>query len=257
MCYIENGVYKGYELDLLYRFAKENEYKIVINSENINNISIGCKNITIKEGIYFSDPILKSSSVVVIRKDSKRNILPIIALYGNFTEKKNNIIEIPVEIPDGNIKTSSCILPELYYNDTILLNCSVNNITENEQSYFNGGEIKYGKTNNRIKILYATLDVNNILNANNLFSDESILKQSDTSNLFDSNKTKGFNRLFLKKKSSKTAIIILSNVIPSVITLIIIIPLMLLVLIRGIFLLIDAKENYLSKTTLRIKNEYP
>ena len=243
MCYMENGVYKGYEFDLLFRFAKEKGYEIIINSENINNVSIGCQNITNKEGIYFSEPILKSSSVLAVRKDSKRDILPLTALYGNFTGKNNNIIEIPVEIPDGNIKISSCILPEKFYNDTILLNCSINNITEIEQSYFNGTEIKYGKTNDRIKILHSTLDVNNILNANNLFLNENILKQSNTSNLLctifgnknitnntnstnwddPSNKKTVFNRFIPKKKSSNKVSTILAIVIQCVVALIAII----------------------------------
>ena len=243
MCYMENGVYKGYELDLLYRFAKEKGYELVINSENINNASIGCQNITNKEGIYFSDPILKSSSVLAVRKDSVRDLLPITTLYGNYTEKNNNIIEIPVEIPDGNIKISSCILPEKFYNDIILINCSISNVSEAEQSYFNGTEINYNKTNERIKILYSTLDFNNILNANNLFLNEKIINQTNTSNLFcqiygnknitnNTNSTDidvpsttktTFNRFIPKKKSNSNASTIVAIVIPCIVALIAII----------------------------------
>ena len=243
MCYMENGVYKGYELDLLYRFAKEKGYELVINSGNINNVSIGCQNITNKEGIYFSDPILKSSSLLAVRKDSVRDLLPITTLYGNYTEKNNNIIEIPVEIPDGNIKISSCILPEKFYNDTILINCSISNVSEAEQSYFNGTAINYDKTNERIKILYSTLDFNNILNANNLFLNENIINQTNTSNLFcqifgnknitnNTNSTDDdepsttkttFNRYIPKKKSNSNASTIVAIVIPCVVALIAII----------------------------------
>ena len=281
MCYKENGINKGYELDLLYRFAKEKGYELVINSENVNNnVSIGCQNITNKEGIYFSDPILNSSSVLAVRKDSKRDLLPITALYGNYTEKNNNIIEIPVEIPDGNIKIASCILPEKFYNDTILINCSINNITEEEQSYFNGTEIKYGKSNDRIKILYSTLDVNNILNANHLFSDETIIKQSNTSNLIcaifgnnitnntntntnstndgsTSNTKNSFNRFIPKKKSNNKASTIIAIVIPCVVALLAIIIVTSLVNRGATSAPIEIKGFRPSETALGIKNELP
>ena len=92
MSYFENGIYKGYELDLLYRFAKENNYNIQIiknmsENDNSNTVIIGCQNITDIEGYYFSNPILNSSSILVVRKDSKRNTLPLVVLNENYTTK--------------------------------------------------------------------------------------------------------------------------------------------------------------------------
>lgn len=89
-CYTENGKYKGYELELLYRFAKANNYTIPIIPwtrpfTGKNNVNIGCQNISSIEDRYFSNPILNTSSVLAVRKDSIRSELPIEVLNGNYT----------------------------------------------------------------------------------------------------------------------------------------------------------------------------
>ena len=183
MCYSENGVYKGYELDLLYQFAKENEYNIEINSEN-PDVYLGCKNIT--NNNYFSNPILNSSSVLAVRKDSIRKLIPIKVLDGNYVEE--NKIEIPVNV-SGKEKKSSCVFPNSFYNNTILINCSISDLSESEK--FNKEEIKYGNTNERIKLLYSSISAENLLKSNNIFSDNNLIKNSDTSNIIcpDKNNT--------------------------------------------------------------------
>ena len=184
MSYLENGIYKGYELDLLYRFAKENDYNIQIiknisENNNSNTVIIGCQNITDIDGYYFSNPILNSSSILAVRKDSKRDTLPLVALNENYTTKANNAIDIPVEISGVN-KTSSCIFPDLFYNDVIIINCTISNLSQNEGFK---GEIKHGDSKDRIQILYSTIRADNLIKANELFSDNITIIQSNLSNI--------------------------------------------------------------------------
>ena len=184
MSYLENGIYKGYELDLLYRFAKENDYNIQIiknisENNNSNTVIIGCQNITDIDGYYFSNPILNSSSILAVRKDSKRDTLPLVALNENYTTKANNAIDIPVEISGVN-KTSSCVFPDIFYNDVIIINCSISDLSQNEGFK---GEIKHGDSKDRIQILYSTIRADNLIKANELFSDNITIIQSNLSNI--------------------------------------------------------------------------
>ena len=57
-----------------------------------NTVIIGCQNITDIDGYFFSNPILNSSSILAVRKDSKRDTLPLVALNENYTTKANNAI---------------------------------------------------------------------------------------------------------------------------------------------------------------------
>ena len=200
MSYLENGIYKGYELDLLYRFAKENDYNIQIiknmkENDNSNTVIIGCQNITNIDGYYFSNPILNSSSILATRKDSKRNSLPLVVLNENYTTKANNAIDIPVEISGIN-KTSSCVFPEIFYNDVITINCSISDLSEIGEFK---GEIKHGDSKDRIKILYSTIRADNLMKANELFSESIITFPNDTNS---DNGNEEFKHLVKFKKSN-------------------------------------------------------
>ena len=214
MCYYENGEYKGYELDLLYRFANKSGYNLIINSDDSSSegkVSIGCQNIT-SDGnrVYYSTPILNSSSVLAVRKDNKKstlNTLPIVALDGNYREKNGNNIDIPVEI-SGSTKTSSCKLPDTFYSDIIILNCTVPDLSESQQ--INSTNFKMGNSTDRIKILYSTIKADNLLNSNSLFPGNNIISQSPMNNIVcstpssntDRTENSTINTPIISKKSS-------------------------------------------------------
>ena len=184
MCYEENLVYKGYELDLLYKFAQNKGYKINLipsqeESTGDNRVIIGCQNITLDNNHYFSNPIKNSTIILLLRPDSIRHLLPFKILDENYQVKGNNIIEIPVII-NGENKTSLCLFPDIYYNDTILMNCTIDNIILNDNY---DGNIKYEDSKDRIQILYSSIRVDNLMKANELFNDNSIIEKSNLSKI--------------------------------------------------------------------------
>ena len=190
MCYHENIESKGFELDLLYKFARAKNYTIrhilwLRKTPNENaNVNIGYQIITEKENLYFSKPIYNGTSILAVRPDSIRNTLPITVLDGNYQQKENNNYETKVEI-NGAIKNKICTLPDTFYNDTILINCSISDISEDELK--NIKNLKIVNSSDRIKILYATFRVDNIENANVLFPNKNFSIQSNMDNIINPN----------------------------------------------------------------------
>ena len=203
MCYYELEEEKGFELDLLYHFAKEKNYNINltrINTTNdrINYITEGLANITggvfsileeRKEYINFSNPILESPTVLAVRTDSKKNYYKIVIVDNNFKEKPKNIVDI--EVIFSNItKNSSCVFPKKY-NDTIIINCTISNITETNP-YYEGFE--YGNTSDKIRFIYYDFDPKNFFNANSIFPELNIIQESNKSNSICSTDDDNFNK---------------------------------------------------------------
>ena len=82
--YRENGEEKGFEIDLLYQFAKEQKYNVdfvelMTTSERMNledyDITGGAFTITEEraKNISFSDPIYKIGTALIVRTDSKKD----------------------------------------------------------------------------------------------------------------------------------------------------------------------------------------
>ena len=240
LCVIEKLVYKGFELDLLYRFAKDKGYKVNLyplqeEGTGENRVIIGCQNITTDETHYFSNPIKNNTINLALRPDNIRNLLPFKILDENYQVKENNIIEIPVEI-NGEKKTSFCLFPDIYYNDTILMNCTINNITLNDSF---DGNIKYEDSKDRIQILYSSIRVDNLLKANELFNDNTIIEQSNLNMINDKSSNSISNsssnsiskfyeyKFFTKKKHLSTGAII-GIIVPCVVALVAIVILSLM-----------------------------
>ena len=179
MCYYENREYKGFELDLLYKFARAKNYTIrnikwLTKTPNDNvNVNIGYQNITEKENLYFSKPIYNGSSILAVRPDNIRSKLPITVLDGNYKQKNNNNYETKVEI-NGVIKNKTCTLPDTFYNDSILINCSISEISEDELK--NIKNLKIINSSDRINILYSSIRVDNFEKANTFQIKTSVLK---------------------------------------------------------------------------------
>ena len=227
MCYKEKLVYKGYELDLLYRFAYNKGYKLNLfpseeEGTGENRVIIGCQNITLDENHYFSNSIKNSTIVLVLRPDNIRYLLPFKILDENYQVKESNIIEIPVVI-NGENKTSLCVFPDIYYNDTILMNCTINNIILNDS--FNGN-IKYEDSKDRIQILYSSIRVDNLIKANEIFNDSTIIEQSDLSKINkeddDFNYNTNSSNYFRKSNKKLSTGGIIAIIIPCIAVLVIV-----------------------------------
>ena len=111
---------KGIELDILYKFAKEEHYNINLISispeERLSYIKEGKANITLgaitineerKEYIHFSDPLYDSPIVMVVKIKNRKDILPIEIQDSQFETKSNNNVDVYV---DFSIKNKNFIL---------------------------------------------------------------------------------------------------------------------------------------------------
>ena len=102
---------KGYELEILYKFAREKNYNLNLisleaDSERISYLLEGKADIigghfTItderKNFIHFSEPIIESNNVFFCRSDSKRENLKTIIVDEKYEEKTNNNVDIEVK----------------------------------------------------------------------------------------------------------------------------------------------------------------
>ena len=217
MCYYEIEEEKGYELDLLYQFAKDKNYNVNLTRINktydrINYISEGLANITggmfsileeRKQYIKFSNPILVTPTILAVRTDSKKDYYKTVIIDNNYKEKPNNNVDIEVNF--SNItKKSSCVFP-IEYNDTIIINCTISNITENKTHYEG---FQYGNSSDKIRFIYYDFDPKNFFNANSILPGLNIIQESNKSNLIcngtdvDDNKFNKLNSLSNKKSYS-------------------------------------------------------
>lgn len=218
--FIEFTESKGYELDLVYMFAREYNYKVnLINldlneSNRINYLLEGKANITgghftiteeRKKIIHFSDIILESATILSCRTDSKKEYLTTHIVDNNYDIKPNNNVDIEVKF--SNItKNASCIFP-VKYNDTIIINCTIFNITE-KNPFYEGFE--YGNTTDKIRYNYYDFEANNFFKANTILSNKNIITESDKSKVIcheneddDKGNKTNLNPKFYKKNSSK------------------------------------------------------
>ena len=175
MSYQENNQFKGFEIDLLYRFAKAKGYTLTIlnwaipYTNSTFHTYVGCKNITEdSEGNYFSKPILNSTSILSVRQDSIRNTLPLVVLDENYKEKDGNKIDFQTNI-NGVPKNVTCVVPSTFYNDVINLNCNSSNLS------YSPIELSSIKSKDKIQILYSNIRVDNLINSNNLFPGNNLI----------------------------------------------------------------------------------
>ena len=183
---------KGYELEILYKFAREKNYNLNLisleaDSERISYLLEGKADITgghftitdeRKNFIHFSEPIIESNNVFFCRSDSKRENLKTIIVDEKYEEKTNNNVDIEVKFSNIS-KTSSCIFPK-EFNDTIIINCTISNVTE-QNPYYEGFE--YGNTSDKINFIYYNFDANNFFNANSIMPQYNIIRESNKSQI--------------------------------------------------------------------------
>ena len=190
LCFQENGEMKGAEIDLLYKFAKEKNYNIELTpineiDERISYIEDGKADITggyltitdeRKEKVDFSDAFYTSGTVMVVRKDGKKDEIAIKVLDDKYNQKKNNAADILVKFPKRETN-SSCVFPEKY-NETITINCTISDLKDIDP-YSEGFE--YVNSSDKIDITYLKLDAGNFINANKKLPGHKIITESDKS----------------------------------------------------------------------------
>ena len=178
--YIENGMYKGFEINILYNFSNKYNYSLSFNKENeTNNVYIGCLNISKNQELgYPSDVLYESNIVLLTRKDKIKNEIDIKILDSKYREKKSNDILIPLTYSNMS-KSSFCLFPTKY-RDNIILNCSIFGLhAENKFK----GDYELGNTNNKIKIKNLLIEAQNFLNANDIFPGYDIIYHTNMSDI--------------------------------------------------------------------------
>ena len=168
--YMENNEIIGFEVDLLYRFAKQFGYQIELKSLTIeeqinelivnNNIDLvgGCFSITEQRKILmdFSTVIYEGGTVIVIRNEavptnnndiSSQN--KVIVKNQHNSQNYGNILNFPINlVPNGQSLSGTCVFPE-NLTEIYSFECAISGLTENYQM-ING--FKYGLITDYIEI---------------------------------------------------------------------------------------------------------
>ena len=177
---------KGIELDILYKFAKAKHYNIdlisISSEERITYIKEGKANITLgaisitderKKDVDFSDPLYDSPIVLVVQRYLKKDTFPIEIQDSKFETKPNSNVDVNVNF-SGKIKNSSCTFPSTY-NDEILINCTIDDISDVDTS--NG--FQYVNTTDKIVLIYDYLEADTFLQANSKLKGHKIITESN------------------------------------------------------------------------------
>ena len=173
LSFIEEGEERGFEIEILYKFAKAKNYNINLTRVTVEErmtyieegkaeISGGAMTITDerKKKVHFSNPLFITSLGFVVRTDNKKDMIKIKIMDNNYKEKSDNNAELKVQFSDS-IKTSTCIFPDTY-NETILINCTIDNLNNINASK----GFKYMSTSDKMNILFNNLELNNFFEAN-------------------------------------------------------------------------------------------
>ena len=173
LSFMEGREAKGYEIEVLYKFAKAKGYNLKLANVNMEErvtylvdgkaeITGGLFTITDerKKKINFSNPLYSTGMALTVRIDNKKDQIQLKVLDNNYKEKVNNSAELKVKF-SNTIKTSSCIFPDKY-NDTILINCTISDLKNINASK----GFEYVSTSDKINILSNNLELNNFFQAN-------------------------------------------------------------------------------------------
>ena len=129
-----------------------------------------------KETIHFSEPILKTSTVFTVRTDSKKEFLTNIVLDKNYEEKPNNNIEFKAKFSNAT-KDASCTIPK-QFNDTILVNCTIYNITDIDPCTQG---FEYENSSDHVNFVYYSFNASTLLKANELIPNSNVITETNKS----------------------------------------------------------------------------
>jgi len=177
----------GFEVEVVYLFAKARHYNLKIIDIDMGerlslikekkvDITGGSLSITDerKQFMIFSDPIYSCGTVLAVRIDSKKDLIPIEVTSANYTVLESNVVDVDVKFSDDQIRTSACVFPE-YFNDTLSIQCTIDDIKGVDLSK----GFEHVNTDNKILLLYNYIEANNFLQANTLIEGHSdIIQQS-------------------------------------------------------------------------------
>ena len=176
--YKEDDEIIGFEVDLLYRFAKKYNYKVEMISLNVldqtsylvnDKIDIvgGCYSITEdrKSDMFFSDSTYDGGTVLVTKKENQvitpnyptniDNNTKVIVKNQQGVIKFQNILSFPVTgLPNGGTVNGYCLLPE-NLTEIYAFDCNITDLTE-DNPMVNGFE--YGLITDIIEIGNITLN---------------------------------------------------------------------------------------------------
>ena len=199
--YRENGEEKGFEIDLLYQFAKEQKYNVdfvelMTTSERMNlddyDITGGAFTITEEraKNISFSDPIYKIGTALIVRTDSKKDKMKLTIYDNEYNEISDNKATINTKIGDKTV-ISSCAFPKTF-NDTFSINCTINDLNGIDP-YSQG--IDYINTTDKLRIVYSDLEIDNILKANDKLKLPIIVESDKTEHICSKEEEKGLSNI--------------------------------------------------------------
>ena len=199
--YRENGEEKGFEIDLLYQFAKEQKYNVdfvelMTTSERMNlddyDITGGAFTITEEraKNISFSDPIYKIGTALIVRTDSKKDKMKLTIYDNEYNEISDNKATINAKIGDKTV-ISSCAFPKTF-NDTFSINCTINDLNGIDP-YTQG--IDYINTTDKLRIVYSDLEIDNILKANDKLKLPIIVESDKTEHICSKEEEKGLSNI--------------------------------------------------------------
>ena len=186
-CYLEQSKEKGFDVDLLYQFAKSKNYNIEITEINAAerleierlglDITAGAFTITEEraELVTFSNPIIKVGTSFVVRKDCKFDEVELNVLDKEYKKKSNNKANIYAKVGKKTV-TSVCKFPN-FYNETLLIKCTINDF--NGTDPYNEG-IESISTDDKLMISFSHLEIDNLLKANDKLN-LPIIQESDKS----------------------------------------------------------------------------
>ena len=187
--YIENGMLKGYEIDLLYQFANKQKYNIefteltdLADRLKVSDYDITGGSFTITDerakSVTFSDPIFDVGVALTVRTDSKKDSIKLSVLNEDFSTSSDNDADIKVKV-GGKELDGYCTFPEIY-SDEMEVKCSIeysdiDPLTQGLESI---------SSTSKLNILYSYLEIGNLLNGNKVLGKDDIVKESDKSKAF-------------------------------------------------------------------------
>ena len=193
ICFEKNKEITGYEIQLLYEFAKEKNYNIeLITLENSGerisyitedkaDIAGGALTITPEREklVSFSFPILRAGTNLVVSREKRKLPGKIQVLDENYTPKENNTISFPVKVGDKDT-VSVCVFPENFeYNELSLINCTIPDLKGVDPTK-NG--LTLGTSNDTLGLNNVEYNPTNLLNGNTLLPGYPIINESDKTN---------------------------------------------------------------------------
>ena len=111
--------------------------------------------------ISFSDPIYNLGTALVVRKDIKKDTVKLTLFDKEYNQIPDNKAKLYSKVGNKTV-TSFCAFPNTF-DYTLIINCTINDL--NGTDPFTQG-IESTDTEDKLRIMYSDLEIDNILKAN-------------------------------------------------------------------------------------------